>query len=93
LPLIVIAPGTIGEVVLEAGTLTPVPMLPCPPLTPTLVMLVPNAVLAVPTGPGVGVGTLTACPVALVCPDAEQRPAPAKTAAAQMRFENFIARL
>jgi hypothetical protein len=91
LPLIVTAPGTIGAVTLEAAAFTPVPIVPCPYTTPaTVLVLVAIAVLAVPVGPGVGVATLTACPELLVCPDAEQSPAPATTAAAHISIENLI---
>jgi hypothetical protein len=81
--LIVIAPGTIGATVLTGGTLTPVPIDPWPFVTPPPVRLEFKAVLAVPTGPGVGVATLTACPEALVCPNAARPPKPASKAAIQ----------
>jgi hypothetical protein len=68
--LITTAPGTIGATSLGCGTFTPVPIVPFPATMPVLIILEPTAVLAVPTGGGVGVATLTACPEALVCADA-----------------------
>jgi hypothetical protein len=88
--LITTAPGTIGPAALVCGTLTPVPMVPCPFTTPPPVMLVLSAVLAVPTGPGVGVATATACPEELVWPCAVQSPRPAMPAAMQTKRESFI---
>ena len=88
--LMTTAPGTIGETALTCGTFTPVPIVPFPLRTPPPVSTELSAVLAAPTGPGVGVATLTACPDELVCPEAEQSPNPAMAAALQRRIESFI---
>jgi len=72
--LIVIAPGTIGGAALTGGMLTPAPIDPWPFTTPPPVRLEFKDVLAVPTGPGVGVATLTAWPEALVWAEAAQMP-------------------
>jgi hypothetical protein len=93
--LITTAPGTMGETSLICGTLTPVPIDPFPFLGPPPVSTELSAVLAVPTGPGVGVATLTACPEELVCPEAEQSPnppRPAMAAAVQIKIESFMKR-
>lgn len=58
--LMTTAPGTMGAAALLAGAWTPVPMEPWPLAGPAPVRLVFKAVLAVPTGPGVDVATLTA---------------------------------
>jgi hypothetical protein len=90
--LITTAPGTIAAAALLCGTFTPVPIVPCPFATPPPVRLLLRAVLAVPTGPGVGVATLTACPEVLVWPDAAHRPSPPRAAAINTRMESFMFR-
>jgi len=68
-------------------------MLPCPFATPPPVRLELSAVLAVPTGPGVGVATVIGWPEGDVCPEADAAPGPAKAAMAnamQRRMESFI---
>ncbi len=91
--LMVTAPGTIGGTALAAptwGTLTPVPMDPWPWVTPPPVRLEFSAVLEVPTGPGVGVGTMMGRPDAFVWPEAALTPKPAKRAAMKTRIGNFM---
>jgi hypothetical protein len=93
--LMVIEPGTIGGTALTGvvPVLTPVPMDPWPLVTPPPVRLEFNAVLEVPEGAGVGVGTTTACPdVALVCAEAVRTPKVAAMAATQRKRNGFIKR-
>jgi len=79
-----------GGTALTGGIWTPVPMDPLPLATPPPVRLELRAVLAVPTGPGVGVATMTAWPEALVWAEAERVPKPAAKPAMQRRMRSFI---
>jgi hypothetical protein len=94
--LMVTAPGTMGGAELAApawGTFTPVPIVPCPWITPPPVRLELSAVLAVPDGPGVGVGTTIARPEPVVWPEAALNPNPARRAATKTRIENLMGRM
>ena len=90
--LMVMEPGVMGGTALMGGTvLTPVPMDPWPVAGPPTVMPEFNAVLEVPEGPGVGVGTLIAWPeMGLVWAEAEQKPK--ARAAVQRSRKSFIER-
>ena len=93
--LMMIEPGVVGGTALTGvvAVLTPVPMEPWPLAGPPPVRLELRAVLDVPAGPGVGVGTLTAWPVvALVWAEAVRSPKPSAKATAQRRRKNFIER-
>ena len=93
--LMVMEPGVVGATALAGvvAILTPVPMEPWPLAGPPPVRLEFNAVLDVPAGPGVGVGTLMAWPVmGLVWAEAVRRPKPAARTVAQRSRKIFIER-